>query len=118
LPATQSASNGSASAGFIRQFDQAHENAKSVLAAQKEFLDALEQINEHWFARAKSETELAAGMANKLAATRSMPDVMTLYRDWFGQRMQRCLDDGNHLFADVRKLLRTGARLAQNGNRA
>jgi hypothetical protein len=116
MPATQSASNGSASANFIWQFDQVHENAKSVFAAQKEFLDALEQINEHWFARAKSEVELAAGMASKLAATRSMPDVTMLCQDWFGQRMQRCLDDSNHLFADVQKLLRSGARVAQNGN--
>jgi hypothetical protein len=38
---------------FIRQFDQAHEQAKSVFAAQKELLDTLEQINEHWFARVK-----------------------------------------------------------------
>ena len=58
MPATQSGFNGSLSAPFIEQFDQAQEQAKSVLAAQKEFLDALEQINEHWFARAKSEADL------------------------------------------------------------
>lgn len=70
MPATQSRSNGSLSANFIQQFDQAHEQAKSVFAVQKELLDTLEEINEHWFARAKSEAEFAAVMANKLAAAR------------------------------------------------
>jgi hypothetical protein len=116
MPAAQSGSNESPSANLSWQFDQAHEQAKSVFAAQREFLDALEEINEHWFARAKSEAEFAAGMANKLAATRSVPDVTTLYQDWFGQRMQRCVEDSNHLVADVQKLMRTGTRLAQNGS--
>lgn len=116
MPATQSRSDSSVSANFIQQFDQAKEQAKSVFAAQKELLDALEQINEHWFARAKLEAELATAMANKLAAARSMPDMTTVYQDWFNQRMQRCVEDSNHVFADVQKLIRTGGRLAENGN--
>ena len=116
MPAAQSRSDSSVSANFIQQFDQAKEQAKSVFAAQKELLDALEQINEHWFARAKSEAELATAMANKLAAARSMPDMTTVYQDWFNQRMQRCVEDSNHVFADVQKLIRTGGRLAENGN--
>jgi uncharacterized protein (DUF3084 family) len=51
MPATQSRSDSSVFANFIQQFDQAKEQAKSVFAAQKELLDALEQINEHWSAR-------------------------------------------------------------------
>ena len=116
MPARQSRSDSSVSANFIQQFDQAKEQAKSVFAAQKELLDALEQINEHWFARAKLEAELPTAMANKLAAARSMPDMTTVYQDWFNQRMQRCVEDSNHVFADVQKLIRTGGRLAENGN--
>lgn len=63
----------------------------------------------------KSEAEFAAAMANKLAAARSMPDMTTVYQDWFGQRMQRCVEDSNHVIADVQKLIQTGSRLAQNG---
>jgi hypothetical protein len=115
MPATQSGSSGSLSATFIEQFDQVQEQAKSVFAAQKEFLDALEQINEHWFARAKSEAEFANAMANKLAAVRSMPDMTIVYQDWIGQRMQRFVEDSNHILADVQKLVQTGTCLAQNG---
>ena len=115
MPAAQSRADSSVSANFIQQFDQAQEQAKSMFAIQKELLDTLEQINEHWFARAKSEAEFATAMANKLAAVRSMPDMTTIYQDWFGQCMQRCVEDSNHVIADVQKLIRTGSRLA-NGN--
>ena len=66
MASTQSGSNGSLAADFIRQFDQVRDQAKSVFATQKELLDALEQKNAHWFARAKSEAEFATTMANKL----------------------------------------------------
>jgi hypothetical protein len=115
MPNSKSGSNGSPSVDFIRQFDQAHEQAKSVFATQKELLDALEQINEHWFARVKSEAELATTMANKLASARSMPDMSSVCQDWLGQRMQRYIEDSNHVFDDVQKLIRTGARMAQIG---
>jgi Phasin protein len=116
MPATQSGSNDSLSAGFIRQFDQAHQQTKFAFATQKELLDTLEQINEHWLARAKSEAEFATTIANKLVSARSMPDVTSVYQDWLGQRMKQCVEDGNHVFADIQKLLRTGNRFARAGN--
>src|SRR6516225_9106416 len=57
MASTQLGLNGSLAADFIRQFDQVREQTKSVFATQKELLDALEQMNAHWFARAKSEAE-------------------------------------------------------------
>lgn len=115
MPASQSQSNGSPSSDFTRQFDQAHKPAKSVFTTQKELLDTLEQINEHWLARARSEAEFASTIANKLVSARSVPDVTSVYQDWFGQCMQRCVEDSNHVFADIQKLMRTGTRLVQNG---
>jgi hypothetical protein len=117
MPATQSRSDSSLAADFFQQFDQAQEQAKSVFAIQKELLDTLEEINEHWLARAKSEVEFATAMANKLAAIRSMPDMTTVYQDWFGQRMQRCVEDSNHVLADVQKLIGTGSRFSSKGQR-
>jgi Phasin protein len=115
MPASQSEANGLPSTDFTRQFDQAHEHAKSVFIAQKELLDALEQMNAHWLARAKSEAEFATTIARKLVSARSVPDVTGVYQDWFGQRMQRCVEDSNHVFADIQNLMRTGTRLIQNG---
>ena len=116
MPATQTGSNGSLSADFVGQFDHAHDQTKSVFAVQKEPLDTLEHINEYWLSRVKSEAEFATTIANKLVTARSVSDVTSLYQDWLSQRMQRCVEDGNHVFADVQKLLRTRSRLAQSGN--
>jgi hypothetical protein len=44
--------------------------------------------------------------------------MTTVYQDWFNQCMQRCVEDGNRVFADVQKLIRTGSRLTQNGKAA
>ena len=93
MASTQPGLNGSLAADFIRQFDQVRDQAKSVFATQKELLDALEQKNAHWFARAKSEAEFATTMANKLASARSMPDMTSLYQDWLSQRMQRYVEE-------------------------
>jgi len=115
MRASQSQSTGSPATEFTRQFDQAHQQAKLVFATQKELLDTLEQINEHWLARGKSEAQFASMMANKLISARSMPDVTSVYQDWCGRCMQRCVEDSNHVVADIQKLMRTGTRVVQNG---
>lgn len=112
---TQSGTNGSLFVDFTRPFDQAHEQAKSMFATQKDLLGALERMNEYWFARAKSEAELATIVANQLVSARSMPDFTSVYQDWLGQRMQRYVEDSNHIFDDVQKLFQSGTRLAHNG---
>jgi hypothetical protein len=116
MASTQSGSNGSLAADFIRQFDQVRQQTKSVFATQKEPLDALEQMNAHWFARAKSEAEFATTMANKLASARSMPDMTSVYQDWLNQRMQRYVEDSNHVLGDVQKFFQTSAQMARTGN--
>ena len=115
MPATQFGSNGFLAADFARHFEEANEQAKSVLAVQKELVDAVAQMNEHWLERAKSEAEFTTTMASKFVAARSMPDMTSVYQDWFAQRMQRCVEDGKHVFDDVQTLIRTGTRLAHNG---
>ena len=89
MPAKQPGTNDAFSVDFTRPFDQAQEHAKSVFATQKELLDALERMNEYWFARAKSEAELVTSVANKLASARSMPDLTSVYQDWLGQRTSK-----------------------------
>ena len=109
MASTQSGSNGSLAADFIRQFDQVREQTKLVSATQKELLDALEQTNAHWFARAKSE-----GICHDYGKVRAGHD--SVYQDWLSQRMQRCIEDSNHVLGDVQKFFQTSARMARTGN--
>jgi hypothetical protein len=112
---SQTTQGSSAAAGAGNGASAARQQAQSVFATQRELLDSLEQMNAHWFARAKSETELASALAGKLASARSMPDVTDVYRDWLTRRMQRYVDDTNHVLLDVQKFIETGTRLMQNG---
>jgi hypothetical protein len=112
---SQATQGSSAAAGAGNGASAARQQAQSVFATQRELLDSLEQMNAHWFARAKSETELASALAGKLASARSVPDVADVYRDWLSRRMQRYVDDTNHVLLDVQKFIETGTRLMQNG---
>ena len=44
-----------------------------------------------------------------------MPDLTSVYQDWLGQRMQRYVEDSNHVFDDVQKLFQSRIRVAHNG---
>ena len=100
----------------ISQFSQAQKQASFMFATQKELLDTLEQMNAHWFARAKSEAELTTDLTSKLVSARSMTDLTSAYQDWFSQRMRKYAEDSNHVFVDVQKLIRTSVRFVQNGH--
>jgi hypothetical protein len=111
MTATLSRSDGSIGTNVSSQLSQVEKQAKAMFATQRELLDATEQMNERWFARAKSEAELAS----KLAAARSVPDLTSVCQEWISQQMQQYVEDSNHVMADVQKFIHTGARLMQNG---
>jgi hypothetical protein len=90
--------------------------AGSIAATQRELLDSLQQMNDHWFARAKSEAELATALAGKLASARSLPDVTGVYRDWLAHRLDKYVEDSNRVLLDVQRFIETGARLVGDGN--
>jgi len=52
--------------------------------------------------------------ANKLVSARSVPDMTSVYQDWFGQSMQRCVEDTNPYLLISRNSCGLD-RLVQNG---
>ena len=94
---------------------QAQRQTSSIFAAQRDLLDSLAQMNEHWLERARSEAELAGTFASKLAAARSFPDATGVYSDWLSERINRYVADSNHVLLDVQKFIQTGTRFLQNG---
>lgn len=111
-------SNSHALAGAADELIRAQRQAGSVFATQRELLDSLQQMNDHWFARAKSEAELATTLAGKLASARSLPDVTGAYRDWLAYRLEKYVEDSNQVLLDVQRFIATGARLVRDGNAA
>jgi hypothetical protein len=45
-----------------------------------------------------------------------MPDMTSVYQDWLNQRMQRYVEDSNHVLGDVQKFFQTSAQMARTGN--
>jgi hypothetical protein len=111
-------SNSSSPADATGQSVQARGQVESVFATQRELLDSLQQMNDHWLARAKSEAELATSLAGKLASARSLPDVTGAYRDWLAHRVEKYVEDSNQVLLDVQRFIATGARLVRDGNAA
>jgi Phasin protein len=88
---------------------------ETALAMQKEFLDAFEQINHAWFARAQSEIDLAAEFLGKVAGTRSIPGVATACQECISKQLEMFSEDSRRMLADGEKLLRAGTRHLANG---
>jgi hypothetical protein len=82
---------------------------------QTELLDEFQEANRHWLDRIQSEADLASEYASKLTSSRTIPDAMAASRDWASRYLAMLAEDGQHLAADTRKFMETGARLFANG---
>jgi hypothetical protein len=89
---------------------------EAVMEIQKELLDRLEEFNQAWFTRAKSETSLASELVAKLASARSVPETASACQECIGKRLEMLADDGRRFFADSQKFLQFGARFLMNGS--
>ena len=86
-------------------FLKAGKEQKDVMAAmQIELLEAYEQASCDWVARAKSEMDLWSNLAEKLMATRSIPEALVSYQNCVAQRMQMAAEDGRRLLEECQKI--------------
>jgi hypothetical protein len=82
---------------------------------QTELLDQIRQANQQWVERLQYQANLASKVATQLAAAHSIPEAVSIYREWTSQQLQIMADDGKHLLDDAQKLIGTSARLLSNG---
>jgi hypothetical protein len=78
---------------------------EATLGMQKELLEAYEQASRAWLARVHSEIELWSDLANKLAATRSIPDALGAYQESVSQRVQIAADDGRRIAGECQQIM-------------
>jgi hypothetical protein len=93
------------------------DQADALTDMQKEFTRLIEQANADWLARMELEKELAADLAAKLSAAKSLPDAAKAYQDWMGRRMETITKDSQKFFADSQKLVTSMSRLMSGGGR-
>jgi phasin protein len=82
---------------------------------QTEFLDQIRAVNQQWMGRLQYQANLASKLAAQLATVHSVPEVMSIYREWTSQQLEMMANDGKHFFEDTQKLIGTSARLLSNG---
>lgn len=88
---------------------------EAAIAVQHDLFNEIQELNQHWLERAKSEAELAAEFVNTLTAARSVPESLTAWQQWTSRRMQMATEDGQRVFADGFKLMEKCACLFPNG---
>ncbi len=88
---------------------------EDIMKTQTEFLHALQEVNQGWSTRAKSEADLASAFVAKLAAARSIPDAITASQEWVSRRMELLAEDGRHVMADSQKLAEFATRFVAGG---
>jgi len=91
------------------------EQTEATLEMQKQLLETCEQASRAWLARVQSEIELWSDLADKLAATRSIPDAMGAYQASVAQRLQMAAEDGRRLSAECQEIMGKVSRSLSKG---
>lgn len=103
-------------ADFSLQFaEMGKKTMEAITTMQKEFLDSCEEMNRDWFARARSEANLASELTSKLAGCRSIPETASAWQEWIDEHSKILVEEGRRLFAGSQKYVQAGARLFSNG---
>src|ERR1700751_4728283 len=98
-------SSSSGGAGQEKFTKAGRNQTEATLGIQKELLEAYEQASRAWVARVQSEIELWSDLANKLSATRSIPDALGAYQESVAQRLQMATDDGRRMVSDCQEMM-------------
>lgn len=88
---------------------------EDFLQAQNAFLETLQQANRQWLDRLQTETAFVSEFSSKLSTVRSLPEAMSACQDYTKRWFEMMAEDGEHLLADSKALMETGARLMSNG---
>jgi Phasin protein len=87
---------------------------EAMIDVQKEFINAIEEVNREWAARVKAEQDLATEFAGRLTAARSIPETAEICQEWMGRRMELLAEDNRRFVADIQKCAMATAPVLSN----
>jgi len=83
--------------------------------AQDEFAKTFEEMSRAVMSRATAEIELSVKLTQKLGAARSLPDVVSAYREWLSEEMNARSEDARQLMTNSQKFITASTRIFSNG---
>jgi hypothetical protein len=84
--------------------------------AQTKLLQNVQETNHQWLNRVQAEATLASEFASKLSAARSVPDMLTAYRDWVGRRFDMMAEDTQHLVNNTQRFMQVSTHLFKDNS--
>jgi hypothetical protein len=83
--------------------------------AQASIFSTLHGTHRRWLDHMRSDARFASEFAERVTSARSIPDAMAACREWTSRRFEMMAEEGNHLLAESRKVVETGARFLSEG---
>jgi len=90
--------------GPARLLQLGKERTDAMLHIHEELLEAYHDASKAWLNRVQSEVEFWSQLAEKLAASHSVPEGMQAYTGSISQRLQMAADDGRRLLEEGQKI--------------
>ena len=87
----------------------------TTTSLQHDLLAIYARSGQAWLTRAQQEMELWSGLAARVAASRSIPELADAYRDYLWQRIDLAVDDGRRLFVDSQAIMSKITKSQPNG---
>jgi hypothetical protein len=88
---------------------------ETTMSLQRDLLAMYARSGQAWLTRAQQEMELWSGLAARVAASRSIPELGDAYRDCLSQRIDMAMDDGRRLFAESQAMMSKITESQPNG---
>jgi uncharacterized protein with PIN domain len=89
---------------------------EAMMKLQQELFGRFAEFTQAWFARAKSEADLASEFVTKLTTARTVPETTTACQECVDKRMEMLVEDSRRLLEHSQKVLHMGTRLFMNGS--
>ena len=89
-----------------RQFaDMGRQSMEAMMAMQKGFLNACQELQKQWISGVNAEAALASDLFTKLAAAKSVPDAAIACQGCANRQMEILVESGRQLAAAGEKMV-------------
>src|SRR5215510_12464695 len=87
----------------------------AALAAQSQFVKALEEMSREAMSCATAEIERGLKLSKKLSAAHSVSDAVAAYQEWLSEEMSARSEDARRFMSNSQSFMSTSSKALTNG---